>query len=122
MCISFENFDEFNVEFGENAGDRLLPNIAKRLTATLPDSYWAASTRNANYFVFKASAITTSEDVDFKSLPAQLKEILYRPFLINNDVTGLRANVGWTTIQKPVNSLELYRQAELSLSVNTETG
>lgn len=122
LCISFENFDEFNTEFGENAGDRLLTNIAKRLTATLTDSYWVAKTGNANFCVFKASATTACDDGDFKSLPAQLKELLNRPFLINSNVAEMRTNVGWTTTQKPINSLELYRQAELSLSVNTETG
>ena len=123
LCVCFDNFNEFKTESGENAADRLLTKIAKRITGTLPASYWVARTGDASFSIFKLDTQTYSSDdtSDFKTLAAQIKELLNRPFLINSEVVELRANVGWTNATDSINSLELFRRADLSLAINTES-
>jgi EAL domain-containing protein (putative c-di-GMP-specific phosphodiesterase class I) len=50
-----------------------------------------------------------------------VKEILSRPFLLDREVAELRANVGWASAENQINTLELFRRAEMSLAMNTET-
>lgn len=121
LCISFDNFSHYKAEFGEKAGDRLLAKIAKRIRATIPDSCWIARTGDASFAVFFLNPKNITDSNNIQVIAGNTKEMLGRPFLINSEVAELNVNVGWSSTQKSINLLELFRRSELALAINTET-
>lgn len=120
LCIQLDKLNDFKSEVGETAGDRLLQKVSSRLTDILPANWLIAST-GASSFVVLTKAEENSESKSFDAIVTNVKEMLNRPYLIDGEVAELNAHIGWAKAENNIDSLELLRRADLSLSVNSRS-
>lgn len=121
VCIKIDQLNEYRAEAGESASNRLLQKVAKRLTDVIPKN-WLVASDGASSFVVMAMDNTRHEsDANFESTMSKAKEMLGRPYLVDCEVAELTVNIGWACCEPESTTLELLRQAELSLATNTES-
>ncbi len=118
VLIKLHELNEFKAEAGESASNRLLQKVAKRLSDVMPKE-WLIASDGASSFSILATEIKDDAVTDrFEKTINKAKDILGRPYLIDQEVAELKAHIGWTSCIDEHSTLELLRQAELSLAVN----
>lgn len=120
LCITFEKFRDFKAEVGEQAGDRLLMKIANRMAGILPNNSFAARAGGSSFAILILNDANRSACEKFNNMAEQIKAMLSRPYLVDSQVAEINASIGWAKAENNVNTLELMRRAELSLTVNSE--
>ena len=121
VCIKLDELDEFKAAAGESASNRLLQKVAKRLSDVLPRKWLAASDGASSFTLLARDINADAVTATFEETIGRAKDMLGRPYLIDQEVAELKAHIGWTSCTDEHGTLELLRQAELSLAVNTNS-
>ncbi|GAA1376562.1 hypothetical protein GCM10009661_44940 [Catellatospora chokoriensis] len=112
LFVDLDDFKIVNDTLGHETGDRLLRDVAKRLSATLPPHDTPARLGGDEFAVLVEGA----PDISTIETTAQhLVTALDRPFTLDGRPLPGRASIGVSCTADAANAVDLLRQADLAL-------
>lgn len=114
LFIDLDDFRTTNHHYGHDAGDRLLSEVAARLTKTLRGSETAARVGGDDFAVLIEDV--HSED-EVLAVARRLIDSLNRPHLIDNDLVYARPHVGVMTTADAEDARTAIRDAESAMHI-----
>ncbi len=88
LAVEISRFGHLNSGMGPDLGDRVIANIAKRLTKIFPNVSVIGRTNGDHFVLFFENLANVEEEV------ARLRDFTQRPILINGEVIVLGVRVG----------------------------
>lgn len=112
-CLGLDRFKAVNDALGHEAGDRLLRDVATRITETLGENDMAARLGGDEFAVLQSGTGSAQEAAQFA---LQLRAALERPFIVQGRSVQVSASIGITLHpQDATTAEELLRLADLAL-------
>lgn len=126
FVIDLDNFKAINDTLGHHAGDRLLIQIAARLSSYFSTNALIARLA-ADEFVILVKhlpAETAEASRRATALASQIRQLVARSFYINNTTLNVSASVGIATIghQDNIEPEQVLKRADLAMSQAKENG
>lgn len=112
-CLGLDRFKAVNDALGHEAGDRLLRDVAARITETLGENDMAARLGGDEFAVLQSGTGSAQEAAQFA---LRLRAALERPFTVQGRSVQVSASIGITLHpQDATTAEELLRLADLAL-------
>ncbi|WP_395011375.1 putative bifunctional diguanylate cyclase/phosphodiesterase [Devosia sp.] len=113
MIIDVDDFKHVNDTMGHLAGDRVLVEIAQRLTSVLGSDTLVARLGGDEYIVYRGGRVTQEDTV---TLPRAILEAFKRPFSVMEEVFYVNVSIGVVLSADPADLPdELMTRADLAL-------
>ncbi|WP_394202879.1 putative bifunctional diguanylate cyclase/phosphodiesterase [Shewanella waksmanii] len=126
FVVDLDNFKGINDTLGHHAGDRLLIQIAARLSSYFSNNALIARLAADEFVILVKHLPAEIGDANRRAaaLASQIRQLIARSFYINNNTLNVSASVGIATIgyQEKVEPEQILRRADLAMSQAKENG
>lgn len=113
LFIDFDNFKLINDVLGHEAGDQVLKHASQRMQAVLGKDHFLARQSGDEFVAVSADGIAKR---DLEKLAIELRQAVYTPLNIGQEVTQLTASIGLTFYPEGADTVTgLLRQADAAM-------
>lgn len=118
LFLDLDGFKKINDEYGHDAGDLLLIDVAKRFSSCVNSSD-LLSRFAGDEFIILLSEATKIEAV---KVAKKIIHSLHTPFIIKNNCVALTTSIGISLFQDNENSDELIKHADIAMFLAKKSG